>query len=107
MATLVNVTNANSIDVCNKRYKGPGSGDRVLSCPGSSINIISAEYGRQENDLVSCCGNFQYSFDPATWCLVNPGEQCTLDATMWVNTKCNGTYLSQSYKRVILTNIPL
>lgn len=84
MATLasVNANNVNSLDICEATYQGIN--ERVLACPGGRIKIISAEYGRPGDDRATCCAN-------AKKCWVKPGDQCTADATEWVNMKCNGT----------------
>ena len=84
MATLasVNANNVNSLDICEAPYQGIN--ERVLACPGGRIKIISAEYGRPDNDRDTCCANMRK-------CWVKPGDQCTADATEWVNMKCNGT----------------
>jgi len=77
----VNATSANSLDICEAPYMGVS--EKVLACPGGRIEIVSAEYGRPGDDRDTCCSN-------AKKCLVKPGDQCTADATEWVNTKCNG-----------------
>jgi len=83
MTTLasVNANSVNSLDICEATYQGIN--ERVLACPGGRINIISAEYGRPGDDRETCCAN-------AKKCWVKSGDQCTADATEWVNTKCNG-----------------
>ena len=78
----VNATSANSLDICEAPYMGVS--EKVLACPGGRIEIVSAEYGRPGDDRDTCCSN-------AKKCLVNPGDQCTADATEWVKTECNGT----------------
>merc|ERR1711935_749360 len=83
MTTLasVNANSANSLDICEAPYMGVS--EKVLACPGGRIDIVSAEYGRPGDDRDTCCSN-------AKKCLVNPGDQCTADATEWVKTECNG-----------------
>lgn len=75
----VNAQYSNSLDICEATYQGIN--ERVLACPGGRINIISAEYGRPNDDRDTCCAN-------ARKCWVKPGTECTVDAFTYVNEKC-------------------
>ena len=78
LITLSSVQAANSIAICSTAKQGPVEG--VLACPaGTTINIISAEYGRRIEDQETCCGKEIENIVP---CYPSyPGEGgCIVDA---------------------------
>ena len=78
LITLSSVQAANSIAICSNARQGPAEG--VLACPdGSTINIISAEYGRRVEDQETCCNKDKENIRP---CYPSyPGEGgCIVDA---------------------------
>ena len=95
----INATNTTAICAWHWQAGGPAARQGKLSCPGGKINIISAVFGREQDDPETCCDN---SKNPTiASCVAPSGELCVVDALPYVQSVCSG----QGKYRWVVSNL--